>query len=103
MHANTISAVKLCIPRVCKRLPKVCMVCFDGTTDDNKNIQIVYCDGCGMSVHQHCYGVKDVEADFCCERCRELRNIEKETYVVAKVKNIFENISGMCCVHDTST
>lgn len=57
------------------------MVCFDGTTDDNKDIQIVYCDGCGMSVHQHCYGVKDVEADFCCERCKELRRIEDETCV----------------------
>lgn len=55
------------------------MVCFDGTTDEEHDMHIVYCDGCNMSVHQDCYGVRDVEADFCCERCTELRLLDQET------------------------
>lgn len=56
---------------------KVCMVCFDGSTDE-KNL-IVYCDGCNMSVHMDCYGIQDAEADFCCDRCTKLRELEKES------------------------
>lgn len=52
------------------------MVCFDGYTDDF--VHILYCDGCGMAVHQECYGVKDIEADFCCDRCTHLQNLEKK-------------------------
>lgn len=61
------------------RLLKVCMVCFDGSTDEDHNQYIVYCDGCGMSVHMDCYGIKNVEADFCCERCSKLRELEAES------------------------
>ncbi|CAM9790447.1 unnamed protein product, partial [Laminaria digitata] len=57
----------------------VCMVCFDGSTDEDHNLYIVYCDGCGMSVHMDCYGIKNVEADFCCERCSKLRELEAES------------------------
>ncbi|CAM9671614.1 unnamed protein product, partial [Ectocarpus sp. 12 AP-2014] len=36
----------------------VCMVCFDGSTDESGNLTIVYCDGCDMSVHTDCYGIQ---------------------------------------------
>jgi len=31
---------------------------------------IVYCDGCDLRVHQHCYGVPDIpDGDWFCETC----------------------------------
>ena len=35
-----------------------CCVCFDGDVTDGN--EIVYCDSCELSVHQVCYGVKEV-------------------------------------------
>ena len=46
----------------------VCMVCFDGASADNNSI--LFCDGCNASMHQACYGTKEVpEGDFFCDRC----------------------------------
>lgn len=52
-------------------------MCFDGSTSDDS--MIVYCDGCGMSVHMECYGVQNHEDDFCCDRCAKLRELEAES------------------------
>lgn len=65
------------MPSVLRPRPQVCMVCFDGSTDE-KNL-IVYCDGCNMSVHMDCYGIQDAEADFCCDRCTKLRELEAQS------------------------
>ena len=36
----------------------VCMVCFNGVSDDDNCI--LFCDGCNATVHQACYGVAEV-------------------------------------------
>lgn len=50
------------------------MACFDGYTDEFTHI--LYCDGCGIPVHQTCYGIQDIEPDFFCDRCLQLAKLE---------------------------
>lgn len=47
---------------------ETCGVCLDPWGyDDN---QILYCDGCDLPVHQHCYGVPEIpEGDWFCQAC----------------------------------
>jgi len=47
---------------------ETCGVCLDPWGyDDN---QILYCDGCDLPVHQHCYGVPEIpEGDWYCQAC----------------------------------
>jgi hypothetical protein len=48
-----------------------CNVCGDGTSDDLN--QILFCDGCNVPIHQHCYGVDLIpEGEWFCQRCELL-------------------------------
>ena len=46
----------------------LCDICTKGqATAENRTIS---CEGCGMSVHQECYGVPNIQGDFwCCRKC----------------------------------
>ncbi|XP_023314177.1 PHD finger protein 14 [Trichogramma pretiosum] len=80
----------------------VCCGCLGDRSDDVN--EIVECDGCGVTVHEGCYGVSDVESfsstdsssqsapwfceacsagieDICCELCPNKGGIFKETDV----------------------
>eukprot|EP01105_Mastigella_eilhardi_P009346 TRINITY_DN2211_c1_g1_i3.p1 TRINITY_DN2211_c1_g1~~TRINITY_DN2211_c1_g1_i3.p1 ORF type:complete len:1407 (-),score=455.89 TRINITY_DN2211_c1_g1_i3:68-3724(-) len=47
----------------------VCSVCFDGVSDDTN--QIVFCDGCGIAVHQDCYSIRCIpQGPWKCQRCQ---------------------------------
>jgi hypothetical protein len=38
-----------------------CVICLDGTVyDDN---EIIFCEKCGIAVHQSCYGVSVIPED----------------------------------------
>jgi hypothetical protein len=55
----------------------VCAVCFDGSAPVEN--QIVFCDGCNMGAHQHCYGLAEIpDNDFFCDRCTFLRQAAAE-------------------------
>ena len=48
-----------------------CLVCNSGDYEDNDNI--VFCDFCGMAVHQSCYGIEEVPSgDWYCISCTVL-------------------------------
>lgn len=50
----------------------VCMCCFDGASHEGN--PILFCDGCNATVHQACYGVKEIpEGDFYCDRCQAIQ------------------------------
>ena len=45
-----------------------CAICSSGEYEDNDNI--VFCEFCGISVHQSCYGIEVVpEGDWFCVSC----------------------------------
>lgn len=76
----------------------VCMVCFDGSSNDNN--KIIFCDGCNAALHQMCYGINEVpEGDFYCDRCEAVQAIasergEKEDEIPSEdVKNAIK-----CCL-----
>lgn len=47
----------------------ICAVCFEGWTEPSN--QIMFCDACGIAVHQGCYGVSTVPAgDWYCGPCQ---------------------------------
>eukprot|EP00494_Astrolonche_serrata_P023897 UN24155 len=48
---------------------ETCGVCCDGESyEENK---ILYCDGCDVACHQHCYGVKKIpDDDWYCKACQ---------------------------------
>jgi hypothetical protein len=47
----------------------VCQVCNDGDYMDNN--QIVFCGRCNISVHQRCYGLKEIpEGTWVCDLCK---------------------------------
>ncbi len=51
----------------------LCSVCFDGSAPADNHI--VFCDGCNIGVHQHCYGLKGIpEFEFYCDRCMFLQS-----------------------------
>lgn len=38
---------------------KICAICLEDHSDPNMNNEIVACDGCGIMVHEVCYGILD--------------------------------------------
>ena len=54
----------------------VCQVCFDGLATVSN--EVLFCERCGMAVHQRCYGVPEIpEGDFFCDRCQYLNKRQK--------------------------
>lgn len=49
-----------------------CQACFLSDLVDAN--QIVFCDSCEIGVHQKCYGITDLEPQFLCQKCTDLRN-----------------------------
>ncbi|CAK5060294.1 unnamed protein product [Aphanomyces euteiches] len=48
----------------------VCVVCSDEVSTETD--PILYCDGCDIAVHQHCYGVPVIpDEDWFCDACRD--------------------------------
>ena len=73
----------------------VCMVCFNGVSEDSN--AIVFCDGCNATIHQACYGVKEVpEGDYFCDRCRAVTDMVENPAVPFTVYDCARGV--MCCL-----
>ena len=71
-----------------------CSICRDsGSYDDNP---ILFCDGCNLQFHQHCYGVAQVpEGDFFCDMCKH-SGTSKDDYKKKK-KSKFNRSACVLC------
>ena len=73
----------------------ICMVCFNGVSDDTN--AILFCDGCNATIHQACYGVKEVpDGDFFCDRCRAVTEMVEDPTVPFTVYDCARG--AMCCL-----
>ena len=84
-------------------LDALCMCCFDGGIHEANNI--LFCDGCNATMHQACYGVKEVpEGDYFCDRCQYLKDLELVSSLAEKSPGIsFRNAESLkdavkCCL-----
>lgn len=54
----------------------MCAIC--GKDESREDNQIVYCDGCNVAVHQHCYQLETVpQGSWFCRRCAKLTREDK--------------------------
>jgi hypothetical protein len=73
----------------------VCMVCFNGVSDDINCI--LFCDGCNAALHQACYGVGEIpEGDFFCERCRTVTEMCENPQIDFSYGDCARGV--MCCL-----
>ena len=76
----------------------VCMCCFDGAIPEGNTI--LFCDGCNATVHQACYGIKEIpEGDFYCDRCQAIQwfSSECEDWCFYFTKNAVR--CALCPIH----
>ena len=62
----------------------MCDVCIDDFYDEEKEDDLIICEGCNVAVHSSCYGndlvgkkPSDIDGEWLCKRCVAMKYMEK--------------------------
>jgi hypothetical protein len=76
----------------------VCMCCFDGTSHDDDNNKILFCDGCNAAIHQTCYGIPEIpEGEFFCDRCEHIRDLNNKGVLYYEPEELKDVVKCSLC------
>ena len=53
-----------------------CRVCFN--SESGRYNSYVYCNSCGLSIHQYCYGLQEIPESFLCAKCKYYDNAHEK-------------------------
>jgi len=71
----------------------VCLICNDGEVTPHN--RIVFCEGCEISIHQKCYGIKNIPyGHYYCRLCENDRNA---TAGSGESNGVAANLSSVVC------